>query len=460
MKQKSTFEYQRIIKLPPAIGDWTTIQYDGPEQEEIQISPVYNINFDSLPKQTLAYVHYLHYRIGETLVEKLTSDLDLKIELHSVSASQMSYDDFLRSQLDPVYQSDFNLSGIGRFSMILEWQLADILINRLTGGRGEVAGLHSINDMEKAILGAQVQEFVPILSQSWKGIFKADDVQLNSYCGDFIKDRQTLLREAYIVFTFNIGFGKGDLRRIRLAYPSHVLKRLLYLKKGQKDPVKQRILLNKKTLHQHKVDVKAVLGRAKLTMHDLYNLQVGDVIALDTPLDTPIEVDISRDTKLYAQPGNYHNKLCVQIIFWDGNDSVAHFVTKEAEQSQDSTDSLGSSFVSHQETQPAAYQQEQGFLPASVPLVTEENNDEENAHYEDTSDEPQDNYYEDQVYENEPEENYLDDEQEALDSSSDTVDDSGLDDDEFLNVRTNSQEESNALETEEDDFSWDDLDDF
>ena len=97
-KHKSSFEFTRVIKLPPAIGDWTTIQYRDSDFDEINITSVSGINFDSLPRERLKYVHYLHYRFAEDLVEKLSNDLSFKVELHSIAASQMVYEDYLKNQ--------------------------------------------------------------------------------------------------------------------------------------------------------------------------------------------------------------------------------------------------------------------------------------------------------------------------------------------------------------------------
>ena len=92
--KKNQFEYTRVLKLPPALGDWTTIQYQEPD-EDIHITPVVNINFDSFPKDDLRDAHLVHYNFADRLAHSLSKSLNLKVELHTVSASQMPYGDFL-----------------------------------------------------------------------------------------------------------------------------------------------------------------------------------------------------------------------------------------------------------------------------------------------------------------------------------------------------------------------------
>ena len=78
MEKQNKFAYFRTIKLAPAVGDWTTIQYRDTDLDKNQVTAVQNINFDSLPKSELRYLHYLHYRLAEKMTKKLSKDLDVK----------------------------------------------------------------------------------------------------------------------------------------------------------------------------------------------------------------------------------------------------------------------------------------------------------------------------------------------------------------------------------------------
>ena len=111
IREKSLFEFNRSIKLSPAIGDWTSIQYEEGDLNELSVSSIQNVNFDSLPKEQLKYVHYLHYRLAEKMTKKLSQDMDIKVELHSIEVMQMSYEDFLRMSQEKLVQTNFKFKN-------------------------------------------------------------------------------------------------------------------------------------------------------------------------------------------------------------------------------------------------------------------------------------------------------------------------------------------------------------
>jgi flagellar motor switch protein FliM len=318
MSQRGTFTFSRKIKLAPAVGDWTSIQYQDSDLDEITVSSVRNTNFDSLPKDHLKYVHYIHYRLAERMTKKLSQDLDIKVELHSIVASQMAYDDFLTAQQSQIVQTDFVLGENGRVNILFEWALADMIVNRLVGGKGEESSTESFSDLEGEILKAQMHELMPLFVDAWKSIFTQDQLKLDFYCGKFTQDKKLSLREAYITFTFYFYFGSGDLRKVTWAYPNHILRKLLTIRQSFTDPIKKRVSVYPTTMEKTKVPVKVTLGQATLRMEDLNHLQVGDVVTLDTRLDAPLSVQVGDSTTvLSGQPGVTNNRLSVQLLMMD-----------------------------------------------------------------------------------------------------------------------------------------------
>ena len=322
MTKKGNFEYTRVIKLPPSLGDWTNIRFQDSEDISINISPIVNVNFDSLPKQILNQAHYLHYQLAEHIVQKLSVDLNIKVELHTISATQISYEDFLNTQIEKVVQSDFTINTIGSIKVIFEWGLADMIVNRLTGGKGEESESDIFSDIETDLLDIQINEFIPFFSQIWDSVFDESQVSSLFQCGPYKRDHRISLREAYILFNLYLGFGKGKVKKIILAYPNSVIKKLLTLKKQIKRPIQKQLFLKPKHLKKTSLNVTAILGKTILTMNELKHLQKGDIIPLDELLSSPISLKIENKTHLFAQPGIVNNKLCAQIIFINGEKDV------------------------------------------------------------------------------------------------------------------------------------------
>ena len=66
-------------------------------------------------------------------------------------------------------------------------------------------------------------------------------------------------------------------------------------------------------LELSKVDIHAVLGETKLQLQDIKGLQIGDVITLDTNINSELSLYIDGVKRYKARPGIKNKKLAVKI---------------------------------------------------------------------------------------------------------------------------------------------------
>ena len=79
----------------------------------------------------------------------------------------------------------------------------------------------------------------------------------------------------------------------------------------QKDPGDTKAIRNR--LQEAVIPVRVLLGNTVITIADLIELNVGDVVPLDRRMDEELEVIIGSKTKFYAKPGTFSNRIAVQI---------------------------------------------------------------------------------------------------------------------------------------------------
>lgn len=430
--QKGVFEFSRQIKLAPAIGDWTTIQYRDTDLEEINISHIQNINFDSLAKKDLKQVHYIHYNFAEKLAKKLSLDMNIKVELHSIVATQMAYDDFLKHHTDNVVQSDFLIDNVGRANLIFEWDLADAIVNRLAGGEGKRSATTQFTALEGSLLKAQVNQLIPFFINSWGVIFEPDDLSVEFSCGKYQKDPKISLREAYIMFAFNLYFGDDNLHKVVLAYPNHVLRECVKRRTEFERPIKKTVALEQSTLKKVKIPVKAELGKSTLTMSEIRHLQKGDILPLDTTFKQPLTLHLGTQTQLHVQPGVVNNKVCVQVLLMD-----QHEIHKKAPAKPE----LPEEYFISQKT-------EEVHDSYALAAMTNENADlSESVEHHDRQ-VPTDKNAQTQILEDEPD--WASEDSENDDISSFNMADT-------VNESDSALQENESDDDFDDDFSWDDL---
>jgi len=71
-----------------------------------------------------------------------------------------------------------------------------------------------------------------------------------------------------------------------------------------------------------KLPISATLGSARITMSDLVNLQLGDVIRLDTRVDGEIKMFINGIHKCYGRPGMVDGRRALKITRFVAPDDI------------------------------------------------------------------------------------------------------------------------------------------
>ena len=61
------------------------------------------------------------------------------------------------------------------------------------------------------------------------------------------------------------------------------------------------------------VPVKAVLGGSQVSVNDFLNLQVGDIIRLDSKVDTEMNIFVGNIRKFTALPGSVKENYAVRV---------------------------------------------------------------------------------------------------------------------------------------------------
>jgi len=319
--QKYSPKFHRTIKLAPAIGDWTTV-HQREDEDAIEIHPIRTSNFDSLTREQLRFLHYLHYRLAERLCLKFSTDMDIKVELHTVLATQMSYQEFLENAKEKVVQADVVLAAGHKINLIFDWDLADMMINRLVGGAGSVGHSETFTSIETSILKAQIEALLPEITRAWHMTLPSDSM-IDFAVGQYRRNPKISSREAYVQFGFYLVFGQQELRKFVIAYPNTLLRELVLQWQKNKPKKPKQVYFSEKTLQSLKVEVCASLGSASLTMSELRQLSVGDVVVLDTLTDQPLRIQLGPDSgPWFGYPGvSQTHKLSVQL-YRDGDSVV------------------------------------------------------------------------------------------------------------------------------------------
>jgi flagellar motor switch protein FliM len=312
---------RRTIKLPPAIGDWTTYRSPKVLVKKVK-SGLYG--FDRLSKEELNEVLLIHYRFVQDLLRRFKIDLNLGVEFLSCQIEQTTYLNFLRALSGPLAQSKLTLPNLHEnIQLLFDLGLANSIINHALGGSDLEPLNRALTEAESSAFMIAVAEYLPYLSAAYNNIFPAPGF---AFVGspDITLDSSINPNSTFVFFSAEAALN-GAPGRLLFGYPGSSLKILLkdYEAKSRSKPVNFG-RLSAGSLNKIVTSLSATLGRTSLRTSELNQLEEGDVVSLDTSINSAVNLLIGGRLNLKVQPGIMAGKKrAVRLIGFNNDEDVA-----------------------------------------------------------------------------------------------------------------------------------------
>ena len=165
-----------------------------------------------------------------------------------------------------------------------------------------------------------------ILSDAWKDIADIrttmEKLETNSQFVQLVSPN-----EAVALITFNAKVGKSE-GMINICLPHIILEPIisklstriwLSTSKREQSEVTKQSITDK--VYDMRTEIRAELGKARITVGEFVNLTVGDVITLDKDIRGGTDIYIKNQLKYSGSIGIYRNKMAVKVqkMFGEGD---------------------------------------------------------------------------------------------------------------------------------------------
>lgn len=275
---------------------------------------------DKFSKDQIRTLQMMHDSFARLLTTSLSALLRTMVQIQVVSVEQLTYEEFVRSipTLTTLTIFDMNpLDGSG----ILELgpNITFSIIDRILGGPGYAPErARELTDIEEIIIGKIINKFLDNLQESWKNV-----AEINPSLKTIENNPQFVqlvpANDMVVLISFNTTIGKSE-GIMSICLPYIVLEPVLpklsahyWFASTRKEANLDHLNQIKKKIEKAKVPLVVELGGATLLMQELLQLQVGDVIPLDSSIEKELDVRIGTKTKFKAKPGLVGNKMAIQI---------------------------------------------------------------------------------------------------------------------------------------------------
>jgi len=273
-----------------------------------------------LSKNQLRTFQAVHENFGETLASYLVSRLQTTVTINVLSVDQLFYSEFVLSIASPSCLYIFRILESDALAVLeLSPQLVLAMVEHLMGGVAEgEKNARQITKIEQSIVKGIVQRALGDIQRAWKTVaelsFKLERLESE---GDFVQIAPA--SEIVMVVSFEVVIGTQKYL-MNLCFPTFALEDVLAklnlqhfsglsVVKGESDwsePIFKHLGLTK-------VPVTGLLGETSLTLRELLELEVGDVLRTNIPTSNEIQVQIGSKTRVWGRPGVSKGHLAAKV---------------------------------------------------------------------------------------------------------------------------------------------------
>jgi len=262
----------------------------------------------------------IHENFARYLTTYFSAQLRTFVQINVVQVEQLPYDEFIRSIPKMTILNIFEAEPLeGRMVLEVHPNVAYAMLDRLLGGAGaSPAKTANLTEIETIVMERVFSKAFESLKEAWKTVMeiepRLDSLETNPQFMQIVSPNETI---ALISLSSKIGDTSG---MINLCIPHVVIEPILprlsvnnLFFSPKKTRAPEEVELLQERLNRASLPIVAELGQSAITIREFLQLAQGDVIALDRPVNQPLNIKVGDRRKYVGTPGTVKGKMAVQI---------------------------------------------------------------------------------------------------------------------------------------------------
>lgn len=304
----------------PTLGPPSAVQTAGSGVQDKRIR-VYDFRRpDKFSKDQLRTLSMVHDNFTRMLSTYFSANFRTVFSLFLTSVDQITYGEFTQTLSEPTIMSIFSMPPLkGNAIMDISPSLAFPMIDRLLGGPGQgLERLRPLTEIESSVMERVIRGFLDALAESWRNIVdskpRLEAVETNPSFSQVVPPNEICVG---ILIEVKLGEHKGA---ISLCVPYIMLEPVVgrlsahnWFASAKRESSPAFLSELNRRLTEASVPLSAVLGEAELTIKELVDLEVGDVILLNRRVDQEVELLVGNRPKFDAIPGTLNDRMALRV---------------------------------------------------------------------------------------------------------------------------------------------------
>ena len=301
----------------------STGELDVDEMQDKGDRQVKNYDFKrpaKFSKEHLRTLEIIYEHYGRLLATNLPVYLRKNIQVTVASSETVTFSEFTNALSNPVILGIINFQPLGgNIILDLAANLGFAMIDRMLGGKGvPLEKNRDFSEIEMTIIEKLMIISMQLMREPWKNVLDIspvlDRIETNPQFAQVIAPNEMI---AIVTLNMKIGDVEGFMN-VCLPYFTleSVMDRLntkYWFSTMQEDNDENYELYIESLIKRVDVPVKVIMGKSSVSVNDFVNLQPGDIIRLDSNIDSELDVYVGNIRKFNAVPGTNKDKYAARI---------------------------------------------------------------------------------------------------------------------------------------------------
>lgn len=277
---------------------------------------------ERVSKDQMRSLQTLHESFARNFGASLSGFLRTIVEVKVATCEQMTYSEFISGLPNP---TSFNLVESDKLDGQMCLEISPLIIypivDRLLGGSNQDLFIpqRPMTLIESRLIGNVITRGLSALSEAWLGIrelkFHVSATESNPQLVQIVPPNEVVV---VIGFELKMSSRAGTMN---LCIPYNVIEPVMEelsarswfaaVKHQKSEETQAKIAA---TLNRAALTITGVLARTTMTLGDLVNLSVGDLIVTEKPATEPIVVEVENQKKYLASLGQFRGKRALRVV--------------------------------------------------------------------------------------------------------------------------------------------------
>ena len=258
----------------------------------------------------------LHDQFAKSYGPALSISMKRQVDIRlSDEPRQTTYGEFVAALPNPTSLNRFVLPPLeGPAAINMDLALALPIIDRMLGGTGDAIEddeIRAPTQIEERVLQRVLKTLLETLQTSWSKVIDVEPAFTTAESIPYYLQLTQLADDVVVVAEFDVAirdeFGPIlEGAKLSICYPYILLQPITAKLRSGSFASAGGMAINKDlrdSLEKVKVPLYGILVRDRLRMHDMLEMEVGDVLTFRTNLDEASEVVIGKNRVFWARPG-------------------------------------------------------------------------------------------------------------------------------------------------------------